>query len=430
MRLTRLPSRRARAATPRHAGAVLLCFALTCAATPAMVLARDAAFEGQLVNLRGDGRTKDGVVELGGQMSNRGADGTTLFGVSLGLEQAYLVFLWKPAADAPKIWSGLEGAAVEAWLWTDPYLHQVFDSKPGADPVRKFIDATPGERRRIDGVFELKGKVDIRRFKSNVDFLIDVDLATAGKPPRKLKGEVRIGDGGEAEADAAPPRKAPAPPKGVELGQPMGAVRAYAEGLRDGDEAKLRALFHTAGKRSEGYVDLIVRWAKSSVRLERAAAAKFGPAGADEVMGALWLPSAGSVGRGLLENLDAAEVEAKDDQASVRIEPVGLIELRRVEGQWGMFVPEPRAARGRAGGDDEIAPLKLIADVQEAVAPAVETGTHATAADAIEALERAGEKAAAELRQAADKAKESNDAGKVDERADKEPRGTKPTSRP
>ena len=348
-------------------------------------------FDGHAGNLRGDGRTTDGVLELGGQRQNRGTDGTMLFGVSFGLEKAYLVFLWKPAPDAPKNWSSLKGAKVEACLWTDPFLERTYDARTGTDAVVKFLDATPQERRRIDGVSELIGKVDVRHFESNIDFVIALDLATAAEPPRKLKGILRMGDGGEAGANAAPVKKAPDPPKGVVLREPIDAVRAYAEGLRDADATKLSALFHTSGKRSEGYVDSFIRWATSSVALERAAAARFGRAGADKVMAALWLPSAGSLGRDLLENLAEAEVEMKeDDRASVGIEPVGLIKLRRVDGQWGMVVPEPPA-----GGDDQTGMLAAMTSIQEVVAPDVAARKIATVGDAVKAIEQAGEKAAA-----------------------------------
>jgi hypothetical protein len=379
---------------------MLFCTALACATAPSAALAqRDSVFEGQLINVRGDGQTKEGVVELGGQMSRRGTDGTQLFAISLGREEVYLVFLWKPAADPPKDWSALEGAAVQPWLWTKTYLLRIDDRTGGKDPVARFIDATTQERRRIDGAFELKGKMDIRRFRSNIDFVIDVDLATATNPTRRIKGVVREGDGGAAEADVRPPRKAPAPPNGVKLREPIDAVRAYAEAMRDGDGPKLRALFHTAGKRSEQFVDLYVRWATTSVRLERAAVAKFGRAGADEVMAPLFIPPAGSHGRDLLANLADAAVEAKGDRASVEIEPVGRIELRRVEGQWGMVVPEPPAAADRAGAqNDQTDLLKVVAAVQEAVAPAVESGKLKTAADAVAAIERAAEEALPRIR--------------------------------
>ena len=96
-------------------------------------------------------------------------------------------------------------------------------------------------------------------------------------------------------------------PRGVELDEPLDAVRDYAEALRDWDEATLRALMLAGGERSANEVDLEIRCAKWSVRLERAAASKFGRAGADQLLACPYtLPSAASRGRELLAKLGEA----------------------------------------------------------------------------------------------------------------------------
>jgi hypothetical protein len=368
-------------------------------ATTSVAAGRDG-FDGKLVNLRGDGRTEEGFIETGGQMSSRGADGTYLFAVHLGRDaQAYLVLLWKPAPGSPKDWTALtDEAVVETWLWTEPLVRRVLASPEQFNEQRDFLNVTAEQRRRVEGAFPLKGKVHVRRFLSNVDFQLDLDVATETKPPRSIKGTL-YGGGSKPEGAAPPaepvPKKAPAPPPGVALDEPLKAVRAYAEALRDGDEEKLRSLHHTAGKDSEEAVELFIRWVKSSVRLERAAAAKFGRAGADDVSGLMLLPPPGQRGRDMLENLDGggidAEVEVRGDRASVDIDPVGTIELRRVEGQWGSFIPAKEAGVG-AGGypmPDHAPLLKALTSAQDRVADDIAAGRIRTVKDAMAAAERA-----------------------------------------
>jgi hypothetical protein len=184
------------------------------------------------------------------------------------------------------------------------------------------------------------------------------------------------------------PKKGPPPPPGVDLGDPLKVVRAYGEGLRDGDEAKLRSVFLTAGKEWDTSIDTLARWAKGSARLERAAVKKFGRAGADKVMGALYLPSAGKLGRDLLGSLGDAQVKVRGDRATVDVPVVDELELRRVDGRWGLFTPpdpdEPAGARG-----DGADLYKVVTAAQERVAPAVEAGRLATPEAAVAALNRA-----------------------------------------
>jgi hypothetical protein len=85
--------------------------------------AQTEAFEGRHVNIAGDGRTREGKFELGGALSNRGADGTRLFAISLGRERAYVASLWKPANADPKEFSPPKNEEViETWLWTEPFV--------------------------------------------------------------------------------------------------------------------------------------------------------------------------------------------------------------------------------------------------------------------------------------------------------------------
>jgi hypothetical protein len=376
---------------------------------PRTAVAYQEAFEGEMVNLRGDGRTHKGAMEIGGQMSSRGADDTYLFALDLGREaQSYLVLLWRRAPGAPKDWTALDDKAiVETWLWTDPLMGRVLASPEQFNEQRDFLNVTLEQRKRIKGAYLLKGKVHIRRFVSNVDFQIDLDVATDTQPPRKLKGTLYSRGSrpeGAAAAAAEPvPKKPAAAPAGVDLSEPLKAVRAYAEALRDGDAAKLKSVHHTAGKEWDDAIDLFAQWAKSSARLERAAVAKFGRAGADRVMASLLLPPPGERGRDMLDSLDGRgldpEVEVRGDRASVYIEPVGYIQLRRVGGQWGIFDTGNDTGVG-AGGQPkaEHGPvLKILIAAQDSVAPEIEAGRIGTAGEAVKAVERTAKEKAKSL---------------------------------
>lgn len=379
-------------------GVAALVALMTVGWTARPAIAVSEAFEGDLVNVRGDGRTHKGVAETGGQMSSHGADGTYLFGVHLGREaQSYLVLLWRPAAEAPKDWTSLnDEAIVEIWLWTDPLMGRILASPEQFNEQREFLNVTLEQRKRVEGAYPLKGKVHIRRFLSNVDFQIDLDVVTDTQPPRSIKGTLYAGgskpQGGVAAVAAdRVPMKGPVPPAGVDLGTPLKAVRAYAEALRDGDEAKLRSAHHTAGKDWDAAIDLFIRWAKSSVRLEHAAVARFGQGGADRVLGEMLLPPAGQRGRDMLENINDAEVEIRGDRATVELEPVGRIDLRRVDDRWGIFMTGDDTGVG-AGGQPKPshAPvLKLLTAVQDRVAADIEAGRLRTVEAAVTAAERA-----------------------------------------
>jgi hypothetical protein len=120
----------------------------------------------------------------------------------------------------------------------------------------------------------------------------------------------------------------------------------------------------------------------SSARLERTAAAKFGRAGADRVAQALVLPTAASRGKDLLENVADADVAVRDDRATVEIEPVGSIELRRVEGRWGIYVADSDVDAGR----DDTNLLKALTAAQEQVATRIESGQVTTVEEAARAI--------------------------------------------
>ena len=363
------------------------------ACSTTVAAASDHAFEGELINLHGDGRRTTGKVEIGGEITNRGANGTQLYAISLGRERAFVVLLWKPKAPPPNTWPQRGGDITETWLWTEPYRTDVMRGPNYIERMRRdFIDAAPEQRRQLGGVFRLTGKVEVRRFLSNIDFQLDLDLAAEGDPPRRIKGTLYAGGSKPAGAAAPPepvPKKGPTPPPGVDLGDPLKAVRAYAEALRDGDEAKLRSVHHTAGKDWDEAIDLFVRWAKSSWRLERIAAGKFGAAGAERVMGALLLPSPPSRGRDILENLPDAEADVRGDRATVDVEPVGRIGLRRVDGRWGIFMPgADGVGAGGQPGKDHAPLLNLLTTVQDQVAKDIDAGRFATADAAVEAANR------------------------------------------
>lgn len=178
---------------------------------------------------------------------------------------------------------------------------------------------------------------------------------------------------------------------GLDLRTPQAAVQAYGEGLRDSDERKLRALMHPTGRRADAFVDLFVSWVKSSARLERAALHKYGKDEAERLVGALFLPAAGPTGRGLLENLADAEVNVEGEQAVVLIDPVGQVDLRRIDGRWRMVVPElpPKGKPEEGtGGRWQIELMKVATRAQQEVSAGIEAGRYATAADAAEALEQ------------------------------------------
>jgi hypothetical protein len=147
------------------------------------------AFDGEMVNIRGDGKVLNGLAETGGQMS-AGGDGNYLFAVHLGRDaRAYLVLVWKPAPGAAMDWKALnDKAVVETWLWTGPLLARVLASPQKFDGKRDFLDVTPAQRRRIEGALPLEGKVHVRRFVSNVNFQVDLDVKTDTDPPRAIKG--------------------------------------------------------------------------------------------------------------------------------------------------------------------------------------------------------------------------------------------------
>jgi len=110
----------------------------------------------------------------------------------------------------------------------------------------------------------MKGEVRVKRFKSNIDFDIDVDVRTETEPARTIKGNFQMNhpardahEKGGARAAAAPKgedgaahKKHGAAPAAL-VTATLTAVRQYAEGMRDGDEKKLRAVIHPDGKEAQ-----------------------------------------------------------------------------------------------------------------------------------------------------------------------------------
>ena len=195
----------------------------------------------------------------------------------------------------------------------------------------------------------------------------------------------------------------PGGPTGVNVADPLQATRVYAEALRDGDGPKLRSLHHRGDKEWEAAVDLYVQWVTSSVRLERAATTKFGRGGADQIMSHLLLPTPAQRGLDMLEALDGGgidpEVTVKGNHASVEIDPVGVIELRRIDGRWGVAMTDGPGGVG-AGGQPRAAHaplLKVLTATQDHGAASIQAGRVRSADDAVMAVERVFPEKAREL---------------------------------
>lgn len=179
----------------------------------------------------------------------------------------------------------------------------------------------------------------------------------------------------------------------TDLSTPERAVRAYAEAMRDGDVAKLRAIYHLGGPRVGPYFDLMAQWVTSSVQLERAATRRFGREGAERILNALFMPPPGPTGRMMLENLDRGEfdVEVEGDRAAVGIDPIGGMELQKVGSDWKYALPEAdveldQAVRQPDGWQGGL--LQILVPTQRAVAEGIESGKYPTADAAAEAAQR------------------------------------------
>ena len=171
---------------------------------------------------------------------------------------------------------------------------------------------------------------------------------------------------------------------GVNLSTPEAAVRSYAEAWRDGDGEKFLACYHASNANERELANATARWIVSSAKLTKAATAKFGETRAREIMQSLPMESPADHGRQLIENLDRkddVEITVEGDRAKVGIEPVGLIELIKVNNAWKVHLGE------NAGETDEaLQMMTIITGLQEKVAAGMEAGKYKTVEAAKKAL--------------------------------------------
>ena len=174
---------------------------------------------------------------------------------------------------------------------------------------------------------------------------------------------------------------------GPDLSTPLAAARSYAESLRDADAKKFRSCLHTENQIQRKAADAMARWVTSSTALRKAAVAKFGETNAAQVIGAIDFPNAYDRGVESLANLSNADVTVEQDGGTVLLEPIGKLEMRKLDGSWKVlvtFAPQDKE------GKDCIAILMAAADAQELIARRINAGDFRTAQDAREAFIQGG----------------------------------------
>ena len=174
---------------------------------------------------------------------------------------------------------------------------------------------------------------------------------------------------------------------GPDLTSPLATARSYAESLRDGDAKKLFACLHTENQIQRKVADAMGRWVTSSTALRKAAVAKFGEHAAAQVIGAIGYPNAHDRGVESLSNLTNAEVTIERESSIVLLEPIGKLEMHKLDGSWKVLVT--LGAQDKEG-KDYLAILTAVADAQDATARRINAGDFGTAEEAREAFIRGG----------------------------------------
>jgi hypothetical protein len=118
-----------------------------------------------------------------------------------------------------------------------------------------------------------------------------------------------------AAAPSTRPATAPSSADG-----PKEMLKALNSAMRDGDRDRIRSLMYAQTPLEQGMVDAMAGMAEALAELQRAALKAFGAEGAYEVTGDRPSRWAEAVAR-----IDAADVKAEGDRATVRYRPAGAV---------------------------------------------------------------------------------------------------------